>query len=153
MSTKSTRSFCQKLVWQKKFRWQLFAIFLEIKKQSSLQKIGGLCDECHVKCYRVGCLSLQMSVKSYVSRISVIFCMQRLCVSSLPFFLSRCISRTVLKSPPIINFLSSCVLMYNSRISNISISSLLGPYMLRIVTNFSCIFISSACNRPLTSSV
>ena len=94
-----------------------------------------------------------MSVKSYVSSILVIFCLQRLCVSSLPFFLSRCISRTVLKSPPIIKFLSSCVLMYNSRISNISISSLLGPYMLRIVTNFYCIFISSACNRPLTSSM
>ena len=98
---------------------------------------NSLCDECHVEFFRVGCLSLQMSVKSYVSSILVIFCLQRLCVSSLPFFLSRCISRIVLKSPPIIKILTSCVLMYNSRISNISISSLLGPYMLRICVKLS----------------
>ena len=46
-------------------------------------------------------------------------------------------------------------IMYFESVKNkrISISSLLGPYILSFVTDFSCIFISSACNHVLTISV
>ena len=85
-----------------------------------------------------------MSTRLKVSVSAFRYLLHNLCVSVRPFFLSISMSRTVLKSPPIIKVLSVLALRYFSNVLKCVKSSVFGPYMFKMTKSLSLIVISTA---------
>ena len=81
-----------------------------------------------------------MSTRFKVSVSAFRYLLHNLCVSVCPFFLSR----TGLKSPPIIKVLSVLSLRYFSIVLKCVKSSICGPYMFKMTKSLSLIVISTA---------